>query len=388
MTLPNWNLNEFYSSFTSDQINKDIKSLKQKTREFSSKFKGKLKLLKKKHLLQTLVDYEEIEELVQKIKSFAYLTYCTDQLNEKKKKFYQFIEESISEIEKIIIFYGIELNSLNDKKLSAFSGSKYKNWIKNHKKFKKFQKSEDNEKILVEKSLTGSSAWIKFFDQSMTRLKFRFKENDFSETEILNFLTSSDQKTRQQAAEVFGKTLKDNIFNFSYIINTISKDLDIDKNIRGFKYSESSRHLLNQIDKSDVDSLVKSATENYSKICHRYYKYKTKYFRGKKLKYWDRNAPYPNTKDFKISWNQAKEIVMDSYYSFDARFGDIVKLFFQNNWIDAKVSKGKTSGAFSHPTVPSCSPRILVNFQGKIHLNVPKTSVSVPIWIPRKWAEM
>ena len=366
MDLPNWNLKEFYPSFTSNLINKDIKILKRKTGEFSLKFRGKLNSLKKKHLFQTLVDYEQIEELAQKIKSFAYLTYCTDQLNEKKKKFYQLIDESLSDIEKLIIFYGIELNNLNDKQLSVFFDSKYKNWIKNHKKFKKFQKSEDNEKILVEKSLTGSSAWIKFFDQSMTRLKFRFKENDLTETEIINLLTSTDQQTRKEAAEVFGKTLKENIFNFSFIINTLSKDLDIDKNIRGFKYSESSRHLLNQIDKSDVDSLVKTVTENYSKICHRYYKYKTKYFGSNKLKYWDRNAPYPNTKDFKISWNQAKDIVLDSYYSFDTRFGDIVKLFFDNNWIDAKVSKGKTSGAFSHPTVPSCNPKILVNFQGRI----------------------
>mgnify|MGYP001204185145 CR=1 FL=1 len=366
MTLPNWDLNEFYSSFTSDEINKDIKTLQKKANDFSRKFKGKLKSLKKKHLLQTLMDYEKIEELVQKIKSFAYLTYCTDQLNEKKKKFYQLIEESMSEIDKMIIFYGIELNSLNEKKLSIFSETKYKNWIINHKKFKKFQKSEDNEKILVEKSLTSSSAWIKFFDQSMTRLKFRFNGNDLSETEILNLLTSPDQKIRKQAAKVFGNTLKDNIFNFSFIINTISKDLDIEKNIRGFEHSESSRHLLNQIEKSDVDSLVKTTTENYSKICHRYYKYKNKYFIGEKLKYWDRNAPYPNTKDFKITWKQAKDIVLDSYYAFDKRFGDIVKLFFENNWIDARVSKGKTSGAFSHPTVPSCSPRILLNFQGKI----------------------
>ena len=30
------------------------------------------------------------------------------------------------------------------------------------------------------------------------------------------------------------------------------------------------------------------------------------------------------------------------------------------------MKKGKTSGAFSHPTVPSCHPCILVNYQGKI----------------------
>ena len=48
-------------------------------------------------------------------------------------------------------------------------------------------------------------------------------------------------------------------------MNTISKDLDIDKNIRGFEFSESSRHLSNQIEKSDVDSLVQTATNNFQK---------------------------------------------------------------------------------------------------------------------------
>ena len=58
--------------------------------------------------------------------------------------------------------------------------------------------------------------------------------------------------------------------------------------------------------------------------------------------------------------------MIESYNSFDPRFGEIVRLFFDKNWIDAGIKKGKTSGAFSHPTVPSCSPRILVNFQGRI----------------------
>ena len=45
--------------------------------------------------------------------------------------------------------------------------------------------------------------------------------------------------------------------------------LDIEKNVRGFEHSESSRHLYNQIEKSDIDSLVKTATQNYDDICHK-----------------------------------------------------------------------------------------------------------------------
>jgi oligoendopeptidase F len=41
-------------------------------------------------------------------------------------------------------------------------------------------------------------------------------------------------------------------------------------------------------------------------------------------------------------------------------------MFFDKKWIHASLIKGKMSGAFSHPTVPSCHPYILLNFQGKI----------------------
>ena len=77
----------------------------------------------------------------------------------------------------------------------------------------------------------------------------------------------------------------------------------------------------------------------------------------KKLDYWDRNAPYPRFKEKKISWELAKRIVIDSYSEFDESFGEIAEKFFENSWIDATVKKGKTSGAFSHPTVPSCNPK-------------------------------
>ena len=91
-----------------------------------------------------MVEFEKIEEIILKLRSYAYLEYCTDQLNNDKAKFYQKIEESVLDCEKDIIFYGIELNKLTDNKTSVFSETKYKNWIKNHKKFKKFK----NQKIL------------------------------------------------------------------------------------------------------------------------------------------------------------------------------------------------------------------------------------------------
>ena len=103
MTLPSWNLNQFYESIEDNQINKDFKNLNSISKKFQNKYRGKLDSLSSESLLNSLKEYEKVEEVIQKIQSFAYLSYCTDQLEDKIKKFYQEVEEKLSNIEKNLI---------------------------------------------------------------------------------------------------------------------------------------------------------------------------------------------------------------------------------------------------------------------------------------------
>ena len=102
------------------------------------------------------------------------------------------------------------------------------------------------------------------------------------------------------------------------------------------------------------------------KLTHRYYKWKAKQFGQSRLDWWDRNAPLPHSSENLIKWSEAKDIILDSFSSFHPEISNLAELFFKNNWIDASLRKGKASGAFAHPSVPSLHPYILVNFQGKI----------------------
>jgi oligoendopeptidase F len=43
----------------------------------------------------------------------------------------------------------------------------------------------------------------------------------------------------------------------------------------------------------------------------------------------------------------------------------IAKTFFDRRWIDAPTRPGKAPGAFSHPTVPSAHPYVLLNYLGR-----------------------
>ena len=366
LKLPIWNLDDFYPSHDSKEFKNDLTELEKLINNFSKSFKGKLSKLSPQKLIDVISKYEEIEEIIVKIKSYIFLLYCTDQLNETKSVFYQKTSEDLTKLEGNLIFFGLEINKLPNKNLHNIKNSKYHVWLKIQRKFKRYQKNENIEKVLLDKSTTSSNSWIRLFDETMARLKFNLAGKKLNESEILNLISSKNPKKRENAAKVFGKTLKENIHLFSMITNTLSKDLQIDNSIRGFTNPDSSRHLSNQVDAADVDCLAETVKKNYKSLSHRYYKYKARIFKTKQLHYWDRNAPYPNQSVQNINWSEAKKIVLESYEKFDKRISDVVELFFRNSWIHAEVLNGKTSGAFAHPTVPSVHPYILLNYQNKV----------------------
>jgi oligoendopeptidase F len=57
--------------------------------------------------------------------------------------------------------------------------------------------------------------------------------------------------------------------------------------------------------------------------------------------------------------------VLDAYAAFSRPIAEIAGRFFEQRWIDAPVRPGKAPGAFSHPTVPSAHPYVLLNYQGR-----------------------
>ena len=166
------------------------------------------------------------------------------------------------------------------------------------------------------------------------------------------------------AAKGIGAALETNASLYTLITNTLAKDKAIEDEWRKFKRPVSSRNLANLVEDEVVDALVSAAKSAYADTAHRYYKLKAKWLGQDHLDYWDRNAPLPAADTRDIKWNEAQKTVLDAYGAFSPKLASIAKQFFDKRWIDAPARTGKASGAFSHPTVPSAHPYILVNYLG------------------------
>ena len=365
-TLPNWNLKDFYLSIDDKQIEKDLELFKNFTLNFSNKYKDKL-LSFALDFEEIVKEYEDGNELGDKLGNYAFLIYATNMNDQKTVQFYQGINEKLIEISSNLIFFTNEINSSSDNDFEAFkNGSgKYKNWLINLRRFKDHQLDQKSEKIFLDKNLTSNSSWVRFFEEQINDLKFEINGKEHNSSDALNLLSDHDEEIRKKAALSIESVFQTNVKTFTFITNTLAKDKITNDKWRNYTSPVESRNLANNVEGEVVDALTKSVTSNYKNISHRYYEIKSKLFNKKQLDYWDRNAPYPNSPKKLIQWEEAKDIVLRSYENFDQSFKDIVLLFFQNNWIDAELKSGKSPGAFAASTIPSIHPYILTNFHGK-----------------------
>ena len=368
--LPTWDLSEIYKGINDPKIKNDLNEIRKLSKAFKVKWKGKINNLNSNEFIECIDHYQNLNEHLYKIGTHSSLMFATNMEDPEISRYNSTISDEVTEIFSSLIFVTLELCKIDDDLINDWmSNANAKTWlpyINILRKRNPYLLDPLVEEMLIEKSATGRSAWVRLFDETSASLRFPFGKEMVSEAEILNYLSDSDSKKRKIAGKSLSETLDKNKRIFGMILNVISRDRYIEDNKRGFKRTMSSRNLDNDVEDSVVDALVKTVDEAMPQLTHRYYKWKAKQFGKIKIDWWDRNAPLPETVDKTIEWSEAKSIVLESFASFHPKISNTANLFFKNNWIDAPVRQGKASGAFAHPSVPSLHPYVLVNYQGKI----------------------
>jgi oligoendopeptidase F len=371
--MPIWDLRDLYPSPQSEAVQADLERAAAAAKHVKEQYEGRLAALAKDGaaLAEAIAAYERLTETLGKLGAYAGLLYAADRSNPEHARFYGDIQEQLTAISTDVIFFELEINRLDDAELAAAlkvpAVARYKPWLDDLRKEKPYQLEERLERLFHEKSLTARSAWNRLFDETMAALRFDVKGEPapLPIEPTLNLLMHGDGARRQAAAEALAKVFRENIRLFTLITNTLAKDKEISDRWRGFQDVADSRHLANRVEPEVVEALVSAVREAYPATAHRYYAMKARWLGKDKLAYWDRNAPLPDRPERTVTWAEARATVLDAYGAFEPRLAAIAERFFDCGWIDAPVREGKSPGAFSHPTVPSVHPYILMNYQGK-----------------------
>src|SRR5439155_1269485 len=292
-----------------------------------------------------------------------------DTVDPARAKFYADVQERVTAASTHLLFFTLELNRLDDAKLDTAMQDEalahYRQWIEDIRREKPYQLEDRVEQLFHEKSVTGYSAWNRLFDETIASLRFKVGSKSLAIEPTLNLMQDPRAAMRKAASQALAKTFKENLRTFALVTNVLAKDKEISDRWRGFVDVADARHLANRVEPEVVEALVEAVRAAYPRLSHRYYALKARWFGKKRLAHWNRNAPLPKVPMRTIRWPEAQQTVLSAYGAFSPRMAQIAERFFRDRWIDAPVRPGKSPGAFSHPTVPSAHPYVLLNYQGK-----------------------
>jgi oligoendopeptidase F len=367
---PEWDLSDLYRSREAPEIEADLARAMSEARALEAEVKGRLAELDGAALGAVIERYEGIEERLGRLMSYAQLLHAAKADDPEIGRFYQTVHERVTDVGTRLLFLTLELNRIDDQVLAGKLEqstllARYGPWIRDVRSFRPHQLDDEIERVLHEKSVTGRSAWVRLFDETMAGLRFPLDGKQLTSSEIFDLMSDRDRAKREAAATSIGSVLTPNVRLFALITNTLAKDKQIEDGWRRFDRPISSRNLANHVEDEVVDALIAAVRDAYPRLSHRYYGLKARWLGLDRLEHWDRNAPLPEDSDKRIAWPDARVIVLDAYRGFSPRLADILERFFAQHWIDAALRPGKDAGAFCHPTVPSVHPYVLMNYQGR-----------------------
>lgn len=364
-----WDLSEYYSGIDDPRMETDLQQVNQQVDAFVSEYRGKVATLTAEELGEAYERMEAIYDGFGRVTTFASLNFSVYSNDPQWGAFIQKITELDASLDQKMVFFGLEWNEMDDARAAELLNDPvlrtYRYHLETNRRYKPHQLSEAEEKLLIEKSVTGRSAWTRLFQQIMSAMQLDYRGEKLPTPQVLSILSGSpEREARKDAADALTTGLRSRLMELTYIFNVLAADKASDDRLRNYPSWITSRNLSNKAPDSVVDALVNAVTSSYDVVA-KHYQIKKKLLGFDELYDYDRYAPL-NLKesDTFYTWEEARKIVVDAYSAFSPRMGEIAARFFDEKWIHAPVMNGKRGGAFASYGTKSSHPWVFVNFNG------------------------
>jgi oligoendopeptidase F len=361
-----WDLTDLYEAIDDPRIDADVAQAEADSAAFRKRYHGKVAELDAASLAEAVAEHERIESTVVRPLSYAHLVFAANMAEPTHGALVARLGEKAATLETQLLFFALEWAAAPDDVAEALLADPalddWRHHLQSLRKFRPYLLSEPEERIVTEKTVSGVSAWSRLYEELLGALRVQLDGDELSLETAMARLYDADRDVRRTAAEAVTEALGPGLRTRTFVFNTILQDKSIDDRLRGYPTWISSRNLANETTDEAVEALVEATTSRYD-VAQRYYRLKAKLLGLDRLDHFDRFAPV-STDTVKVSWDEARRIVVDAYTQFSEEAGGIVARFFDDQWIDGPVRPDKRTGAFCATTVPGVHPFVLMNYTG------------------------
>jgi oligoendopeptidase F len=361
-----WDLTDLYEGIDDPRIDSDVAQAEADAAAFRERYHGSVAGLGAEQLADAVAEYERIESTLVRPLTFAHLVFATNMADPARGALVARLGERAAGLDTQLLFFGLEWAAVEDDVADALLADPVLDHWRHHlhslRKFRPYLLSEPEERIVTEKTVSGSSAWSRLYEELLGALRVSLDGEEVPLEPAMAKLYEPDRDVRAAAASAITDALGPGLRTRTFVFNTILLDKSIDDRLRSYPTWLSSRNLANETTDEAVEALVHATMSRYD-LPQRYYRLKARLLGLERIEHYDRFAPI-SSEGTRIPWEEAHATVVEAYSDFSEETGSIVARFFDDNWIDGPVRPDKRTGAFCATTIPGVHPYVLMNYTG------------------------
>ena len=365
-----WDLSDLYPASEDPKINQDIEAAIEVGKSFKKKYHSNIanEDCTADLLLEALTEYEQLIESAYRPYAMANLLFNGNGRSDIFKTMVAKVQDARTQIKNETLFFALEIQKISDPKIEGFFSSgkldHYRHYIESLRLFTPYTLSELEEQVINQKNLSGKTAFVNLFDQFTASFEWEMEINGekkkLTESEMRELLRHQDPELRQRAKVSHNAKYGDNALIFTNIFNSLVKDHATEMGMRKYESPMQPTHLGNGVSGEVVETMMQVVSDHYP-LARQYNRLKAKMLDLPKLRGSDLHAPVSKS-DRVVSFEEGKQLVLDSFAGFSPEFGKIIGRAFEEKWIDAEIRPGKRGGAFCYSIGPSVHPYVLMNY--------------------------
>ncbi|MBE6533145.1 MAG: oligoendopeptidase F [Ruminococcaceae bacterium] len=325
-----------------------------------------------KGLLDAIKASSYLGEKINKLWSFAHLSFATDTSNNSAQAREGRVRSLAAAADAASWFVSPYLLRLDEKTVEDWYKEEtelenYRRMIYKVMREKPHTLSDECEKMLAGMGdCLGTHEGIRsiFANSDLQFGKIRDENGKLFQLTDVNYvptLMKSDRKVRRAAFQSLYKTYAQYGNTFATTYEGYVKERCIISKMRGYKSSLEASVFGDEVTPKIYNSLIKSVRSSLP-VIHDYYELKREVLGVEKLHMYDVYAPLVSECESEYSYETAVDEVLDAVKVLGKEYYDTLKSgLTERGWVDVYPSKGKVGGAFS-AACPSTEPYILLNF--------------------------
>jgi len=364
-----WDLEPLVDGQGDQGVDRLLDEAQRRAEAFAQQHAGRVHELDGPGLAAAMQELEQLNDLAARAGNYAMLRFSVDTADPQIGALLQRVQEKGTAIETRLLFFELEWAALDDERaeelLAADGLETSRHFLRSARRYRPHLLTEPEEKILAEKSVSGSSAWSRLFSEHTSAITVDLPGEDepVALDSALSRLVSPDRSTREQTAGAVTQSLQPGLRTRAYIFNTLLGDKATDDRLRHYPHWLAARNLSNEASDESVQALVDAVVGRYA-LPRRWYRLKARLLGLERLKDFDRMAAVTE-EDPEYGWEEARDTVLSAYREFSSDLGTTAQRFFDEPYIDAPVRPAKRGGAFCAYATPSVHPYLMLNWTSK-----------------------